>query len=374
MRLIGHLESEDEVQRIAHFLQKKGIETSFDGFFDANTGHMSYQLWAFEEDQIIEAQKEFQDFLKDPLNPVYDLPLSSVPPPREEAHAGEEKESPETSFTPFTTFIIALCGFIFLLNFAEEVLAKKNEEKSPSFFLTAVQLGLFYDVPEPIERLKNIIEKQEIKSDQKREELPPGVVGEIQATEQMSFWHGAYTLLLLQLKGGDPDLANGEMFRKISKGEVWRLFSPAILHVGFIHLLFNMIWAWILSRPIERKIGAFRLAILILFIGIGSNTAQYLMSGPFFLGYSGVIMGLAGFTWVRERRAPWEGYPLRKSTFWFLVIYVCAMVAIQIASFLMQLALGSGFSSNIANTAHIMGGLIGMFLGRFSYFAERVRY
>ena len=262
--------------------------------------------------------------------------------------------------------------FHFLLNLAEELSVKRAVGKQSSVFMTDVQLMLFYDVPPPIEKLETIIKKYKIEPDQKVENLPPEALREVQALEKMPFWRGGYDWLLLKLTGENPFFAEGEMFQKIREGEIWRLFSPAVLHVGLLHLLFNMIWAWILSRPIERKIGALRLLLLVLFVGIGSNTAQYLMGGPFFLGYSGVVMGLAGFTWVREKMAPWEGYPLQRSTMIFLLVFVGAMCLIQIMSFGIQLFTTIKFSPNIANTAHITGALLGALLGRFSFFAERI--
>ena len=32
-------------------------------------------------------------------------------------------------------------------------------------------------------------------------------------------------------------------------------------------------------------------------------------------------MGMAGFIWMRQRKAPWEGYPLHPSTFSFLGLF-----------------------------------------------------
>ena len=41
------------------------------------------------------------------------------------------------------------------------------------------------------------------------------------------------------------------LFEKIRQGELWRLFTPCILHRDFLHILFNMIWVWILVKQIE---------------------------------------------------------------------------------------------------------------------------
>ena len=106
-------------------------------------------------------------------------------------------------------------------------------------------------------------------------------------------------------------------FEKIRQGEVWRLFTPCLLHFDFLHILFNMAWLWILGKQIEERIHWKKLGLLILIVGIVSNTAQYLVSGPSFLGFSGIVVGMAGFIWMRQRNAPWEGYPLSRIVFCF---------------------------------------------------------
>jgi len=177
-------------------------------------------------------------------------------------------------------------------------------------------------------------------------------------------WNGLYALLL-----GQSD--TGPLFFQISHGEIWRLFSPAFLHRDLMHLAFNMLWLWVLGRPIEERIGAVRTVVLTLILAAVSNTAQYLMSGPLFLGYSGVALGLAGFTWSREKIAPWEGYPLHRSTVLFLVIYVLALMGLQVVSFILMFFKNVSFSASIANTAHIAGALTGLSLGRLKFFAHR---
>ena len=97
------------------------------------------------------------------------------------------------------------------------------------------------------------------------------------------------------------------------------------------------------------------------------------MTGPLFLGYSGVVMGLAGFIWMRERVAPWEGYPLNRATVLFLLLFIGAIFALQVVSFLIQIFSNLNFAPNIANTAHIAGGVIGALLARSSFFAQRVK-
>lgn len=374
MRLIGPLNNENDARRLSLFLKRKGIETNCDGFFDANTGLMSYQMWVYDEDRIVEAQKEYARFMQEPTHAAYDTPITEQISVEDAAVMKAEDVSMQKSLpTPFTTFMIAFCALIFLLNLMEEYPMMQEGLSEKTFLMTPVQASLLFDLPPQFEKLEEIIEKHKILPEQKVETLSPEILQEIRALETIPVWKGAYDFLLLKIKGKDTADIEGPMFLKIRQGEFWRLFSPAVLHTELLHILFNMIWVWILCRAIEQKIGFFRLLVLTLVTGIFSNIAQYLMSGPFFIGYSGVVMGLAGFTWMRERVAPWEGYPLQRSTILFLLLFVGGMFLVQSVSFVMQIFTQIEFSPNIANTAHIAGAMIGAFLGRFSFFDERVK-
>jgi GlpG protein len=174
----------------------------------------------------------------------------------------------------------------------------------------------------------------------------------------------------MNLLYGEPGEA---LFGKIREGQVWRLVTPVFLHKDLLHILFNMLWVWYLGRPIEERIGPWRFGLLMLLCAIGSNTVQYLMSGPLFVGYSGVVTGMAGFIWVREKLAPWEGYPLTKGTIMFLLVFIMAISVLQAISFLLSHFVGIHFLIGIANSAHIGGAVIGVLLGRLSFFAREAR-
>ncbi len=143
------------------------------------------------------------------------------------------------------------------------------------------------------------------------------------------------------------------------------------MHHDFLHILFNMVWVWILVKQLESRMNRGKICLLILVIGVISNIAQYLVSGPFFLGFSGVIVGLAGFIWVRQKKAPWEGYTVQKSTILFLLFFVLAMCLLEILTFLLQLFSIINIAPNIANTAHIVGGITGWCLGKVSFFGRK---
>jgi GlpG protein len=163
-------------------------------------------------------------------------------------------------------------------------------------------------------------------------------------------------------------LPKGTLFGKIRQGEFWRLITPVLLHGGWLHILFNMAWLFILGRQVEERLGKFRYLFLSLLIGVMSNVAQYLVSGPIFVGYSGIIVGLVGFIWMRQKRAPWEGYPLQRPVIIFVTVFVLAMLGLEVISMTLEFFhMKPGFA-NIANTAHVIGGIFGTLLGRLSLF------
>ena len=60
----------------------------------------------------------------------------------------------------------------------------------------------------------------------------------------------------------------------LPKGEYWRLLTPALIHFGAAHLIFNALWVWELGRRIEFQHGSLSLLVITLALGIGSNLAQ----------------------------------------------------------------------------------------------------
>lgn len=373
MRLIGTLANENSARRIASYLKQKGVDSNCEISFDVNTGQMSYQLWIFDEDKIASAAADFERFQREPSNAEFDAPVAlrmeeEDPTPKDEEVV--ESRGMAGKKTPLTFAFLMLCTLIFLYNGIQQI-PMREEGLQNVFLMTPVQAALLYDVPPAIDALEEIIEQHPIVPGQKVKNLAPEVQARLQEIENIPFWRGIYDWILLKATGKDTLSAEGPLFLKIRQGEVWRLFSPCVLHVEFLHILFNMIWLWVLGRPIEQRIGFAKTGMLTLVAGVSSNTIQYLVSGPFFIGYSGIVMALAGFIWMRERIAPWEGYPLNQTTVLFLILFVGSMFALTFASFFLQLFTSVAFAPNIANTAHIVGALIGAFLGRFSFFAQR---
>ena len=89
-----------------------------------------------------------------------------------------------------------------------------------------------------------------------------------------------------------------------------------------------MIWLAVLGRQMELRLGGFRYLLFILITGIISNIVQYMMSGPNFLGYSGILCAMLSFIWVRQKKAAWEGYVLQDSTMGFMLLFLITIAVI----------------------------------------------
>lgn len=90
----------------------------------------------------------------------------------------------------------------------------------------------------------------------------------------------------------------------LNAGEYWRVITPAFIHFGFMHVIFNLLWWKELGKLIETTKGSFFLIFLLFFTGIISNFLQAAMNPGFFGGLSGVVYGLLGFLWPYSRLNP----------------------------------------------------------------------
>lgn len=129
--------------------------------------------------------------------------------------------------------------------------------------------------------------------------------------------------------------------------ELWRVFTPTLLHFSLMHISFNLLWWWFLGGRIETRIGTKPLLILLLVAGTLPNIAQYFLTGPNFGGLSGVVYAVAGYSWLMGVRKPSAGISLPASYMGFMVLW-------------MVLGFFDVLGLSMANAAHLGGLMVGL--------------
>lgn len=139
----------------------------------------------------------------------------------------------------------------------------------------------------------------------------------------------------------------------ILKGEWWRLVTAVFVHIGIIHIAFNMYVFWGLGLIAERLLGRWNFLATYLLTGIAGNVLSLLLKPNIVgAGASGAIFGLAGvlisvlqfgrLTVPRERLKPLKQEVVK------LALYNLLIGAVV---------------PGINNLAHLGGLMYGLFLG-----------
>jgi GlpG protein len=142
----------------------------------------------------------------------------------------------------------------------------------------------------------------------------------------------------------------GRGLTEIFQGEVWRLFTPVLVHGSWLHLLLNMMWMLDLGSMIEGRQGTGRVGLLVVVIAVMSNLGQYFLTGsPLFYGMSGVVYGLLGYVWMKGKFDPGSGLFLHPHTVAMMLIWFVLCMTPWIP--------------RIANGAHAVGLGLGVLWG-----------
>jgi rhomboid protease GluP len=160
--------------------------------------------------------------------------------------------------------------------------------------------------------------------------------------------------LMMTLAGGSTQrdvliLFGAKVNKLILQGEVWRLITAMFLHIGFLHLAFNLYALWALGPFTEELLGRLRYLLFYFFSGISGSIASFIFTDALSAGASGAIFGILGALVTYTRRNPL----LWKSGFGKNLVIII----------LINLGLGF-FQPGIDIYAHIGGLICGLLLGR----------
>ena len=292
MRVIGQLQNEPSARRFSDYLLTRGIDNQID-----SESNGAWKIWVLAEEQIEAAQTLLRSYCENPSDPKY---LAAAQAARAQAEQrGREQAAAEKKHFDRKRLFSGKVQFGLL---------------TVLLIFASVAVGLLTGMGDDLNSLKKLS------------------ITEYQANGNIVQW----------FKG----------LPEIKHGQIWRLFTPMFIHFGTTHLLFNMLNFYFLGTAIEQRQSSRLLAALILVIAGLSNFGQYLVGGPTFGGMSGVVYGLFGYIWIRNRFDPGFGLQLNKQS-----------VIIMIVWFFLCLF---GVIPHVANTAHGVGFGVGMAWGFIS--------
>ncbi len=120
--------------------------------------------------------------------------------------------------------------------------------------------------------------------------LLDGVLSQFQTFDLMNF-------------GGPLVEAGAVHAPSVAAGEWWRLITSAFLHLGLLHLAFNMYALWLFGPIIEQLYGHVEYAVLYVLCALGGSVLTILLQPESAAaGASGAIFGLFGLAFVVSRR------------------------------------------------------------------------
>ncbi len=330
----------DQARLLADHLLTLRIKTRLD---DEPGGTV---IWVCDEDQVPQAREELTAFQASPTDPRYRGASSQAQAIRnQEARADADYERRQESFRdkmrelsghvplgPATLGLLAVC------------------------VLVAVLTSLGSKINAPVMQALLIIPTTPAEPD-----LPP--VWDDANPENVAAQHARIL-----------DFIRHHEFWQLTaitqRGELWRLVTPIFIHFGILHLVFNMLMLVQLGSAVERRLGIGAYLGLVVLIAVTSNLAEFFVQiglnvpgiilyqrHPLFGGMSGVLYGLFGYLWMMARASDNPERILSSQVVTALLIWLVICLL--------------GVIGSVANTAHVVGLLVGVVVGKLVTLAKR---
>ncbi len=80
----------------------------------------------------------------------------------------------------------------------------------------------------------------------------------------------------------------------VTGGDYWRLFTANFLHIGLLHIAFNLYALYIVGTEMEMFYGPWRFLVIYLLTGLSGAIASYAFTYSLSAGASTAIFGLVG--------------------------------------------------------------------------------
>lgn len=178
--------------------------------------------------------------------------------------------------------------------------------------------------------------------------------GPFLALGQMIFGQADFQTLMQN--GWNNDLLvllGGKINQLIIAGQLWRLFTPALLHASLLHIGFNMYALYAIGPSLESYYGHWRYLALYILGAFGGNVLSFLMTNGLSVGASTAIFALiaAEGVFIFQNRAIFG--PQARGMLTNVVVIVAANLLL-------------GLSPGIDNFGHLGGLLAGLLFGWFA--------
>lgn len=328
MRQVGTIPDQGEAKKLADHLLTLGITTRLD------PSPRGYVVWVHREERVDEARRELDAFLANPGDPKYQAAVKTAEVTRREMARREREHARKTINLQGRLNVISWqrCPVTFSLIAISVVvgfLTSLGRKPSMEYFLLSP---------------------------------PESKITMAPVTMDVSDGRGdpEYTTLMIPQR-----IERSTRLEAIERGQVWRLFTPMFLHLGYLHIIFNMIWLYQLGGLIELRKGRWALLALVLVSSAVSNLGEYFwelhQGGPdalvIFGGMSGVVYALFGYAWMKSDYDPDSDIKIPTNTIvWMIGWMVLCMVEVI---------------SNVANAAHLVGLIVGMAIGLAPHLLRR---
>ncbi len=165
-----------------------------------------------------------------------------------------------------------------------------------------------------------------------------------------------------------PDWQNGLEFQHpaIGQNQWWRLISGHLTHLGWGHLLMNLLGLWLIWALLLRCESALSTALVLLLLGLGTSLGLYLYSPAiaWYRGLSGVLHGLLVWALLRQ----WNAQPATHAI-------MLGLVALKLAweQFSGPLPGSASLASGrIIVEAHLYGALAGALLWSLQLAVDKI--
>ena len=291
MRRVGDTLKKEHAERFARFLISQGIDAE-----SREDDGQTCNVWVFNEDQLSQAEELYESFKLSPNDNKFNAPLHSSKTPT----SANRFSSPDTPSRARH------------IDVRSEIFAGPRANRTPvtiSLIVLSVIATLASSLPA----------------------------------------FGGITRLLYFSE------TFGTGFTEILNGQVWRLVTPIFLHSGIWHLLFNMMWVYQLGGAMENHEGSRFLLAFTVLIATLVNCAEYMVTGPLFIGMSGVVYAMLGYAWIMSRHEYNSPYDIVSGTTFIMIAWLVLCLI--------------GVIPGVANTQHVvgllLGGLVGLFRSRY---------